>query len=201
MYCLKCGTEIPSGYEFCMKCGTKVDINQEENANSELVAGKTNKINKKTFIAIVVAALLVVVIIAVLFIGSGTEKNGYVANIPWGTDVKTVQQKVEKYYKCDAYRNEEKNILGVTVEDYDGMKGVEATIVFAFDNNEELENVVVMFDSITDGEKIERELLKKYSDLFGTPEETVISQVWTTPNSTITLTVWSEDFISLSFEE
>ena len=99
MICGKCGANVPDGYEFCMKCGAKIDISQADSTASAVVETKPEKkgINKKVLIPVVAAIVIVLTVVAILFGMKGAaEKNGYFANIPWGTDMETVQKKVAK---------------------------------------------------------------------------------------------------------
>ena len=105
MICGKCGANVPDGYEFCMKCGAKIDISQADSTASAVVETKPEKkgINKKVLIPVVAAIVIVLTVVAILFGMKGAaEKNGYFANIPWGTDMETVRKKVDTAFKCES---------------------------------------------------------------------------------------------------
>jgi len=42
MFCVKCGTELPDGFEFCNKCGAKI-----QSASEPASPQDTNKVLKK----------------------------------------------------------------------------------------------------------------------------------------------------------
>jgi hypothetical protein len=54
MYCGKCGTEVPDGFEYCMKCGTKIS------ATDSSIATLTKKKKWKLIIPILIVLLLAV---------------------------------------------------------------------------------------------------------------------------------------------
>lgn len=118
MICGKCGANVPDGYEFCMKCGAKIDISQADSTASAVVETKPGKkrINKKVLIPVVAAIVIVLTVVAILFGMKGSaEKNGYFANIPWGTDMETVQKKVAKAFKCESKIEKDKDYVSAYI--------------------------------------------------------------------------------------
>lgn len=208
MFCGKCGANVPDGYEFCMKCGAKLDITQAEvSTPTENAVPVPKAINKKVLIPVIGVIAVIVVAIALMFgLKEASEKNGYCANIPWGTDIETVQKKVDKTFKCESKVGEDKDSVICSIEDYDGMKGVSALLIFYCNDNGSFNNVSASLfvddDSKYTGTKIKKELVAKYDKLFGESENSNgQSYVWETKNSTINLFAYSEDFIMLTFEK
>ena len=209
MFCGKCGANVPDGYEFCMKCGTKIDISQAESTASAVVETKPEKkgINKKVLIPVVAAIVIVLAVVAILFGMKGAaEKNGYFANIPWGTDIETVQKKVDKAFKCESSIGKDKDSVIASIENYDGMKGVNALPILYCEDKGTLNKVSIMFsaedDSRYTGEKIADELIGKYDKLFGKADSSKgYSYKWKTKNSTIELVIFSENLIMLTYEK
>lgn len=209
MFCGKCGANVPDGYEFCMKCGTKIDTSSVDTTETNVVAVKPEqkRINKKILISVVAAIVIVVAVLAIVFGMKGAaEKNGYFANIPWGTDIETVQKKVDKRFKCESEIVEDKDCVIAAIENYDGMKGVSAIPALYCEDKGTLNKVTVMF-SVKDGskytgEKIAFELIEKYNKLFGKADSNKgYSYKWSTKNSTIELVFLSKDLIMLEFEK
>lgn len=207
MICGKCGANVPDGYEFCMKCGAKIDISQADSTASAVVETKPEKkgINKKVLIPVVAAIVIVLTVVAILFGMKGAaEKNGYFANIPWGTDMETVQKKVDKALKCESSIG--KDAVFVSINNYDGMKGVNALPMLYCKDNGTLNEVSIIFtvedDSRYTGKKIADELIGKYDKLFGKADSSMgCSYKWKTKNSTIKLVIFSKKLVMLTYEK
>lgn len=207
MICQKCGAEVPDGYEYCMKCGAKVNVTQDEAESSEKKAVSKIKANKKVLIA-AVGAMVVILIAVVLAFGlkRSTEKNGYFANIPWGTDIKTVKKQVDKTFKCESRIGESNDSIIAVTKNYDGMQGVGTVTVLFCEDEGTLNKVSVKFtvddDSSYTYGKVVKQLVKKYNKLFGKADNSdVFSYKWKTKNSTITLVIFSEDMIMLVYNK
>lgn len=208
MFCGKCGANVPDGYEFCMKCGTKVDITQTEVLTpTENAAPAQKKINKKVLIPVIGVIAVALIAVALIFgLKGSAEKNGYFANIPWGTDIETVQKKVDKTFKCESSIVKDKDSVIAFIENYDGMQGVNALPILYCEDKGTLNEVSITFSaedgSRYTGEKIADELIEKYNKLFGKADSSKgYSYKWTTKNSTIELVIVSEDLIMLEFEK
>ena len=211
MICGKCGANVPDGYEFCMKCGAKIDISQADSTASAVVETKPEKkgINKKVLIPVVAAIVIVLTVVAILFGMKGSaEKNGYFANIPWGTDMETVQKKVDKAFKCESsIAGEDKDVVFASIKNYDGMKGVNPLLLLRCEDKGTLNRVSIIFtaedDSRYTGEEIADKLIGKYDKLFGKADNRTSSMGysynWKTKNSTIKLLICSEDLIILYY--
>jgi len=209
MICDKCGANVPDGYEFCMKCGTKIKTSQvvPVEASLEEAAPEKRKITKKELIPVITVAVVIIALVAIMLgMKGGSEKNGYFANIPWGTDIETVQRMIDKTYKCESLIGKDKNTVIATIENYDGMQGVSALLLLTCEDNSTLNEVSVLF-SAEDGskytsEKIAAELVKKYNGLFGKADTSSgYSKKWMTKNSTIELLDLTDNLIALRFEK
>lgn len=179
MFCKKCGAAIPDGYKYCMNCGAKADVSQPNTTKKPL--------KKKVFVSIlgIIVGLLIVSGLAIKLSGP-TEKDGYFANIPWGTDIETVQKKVDKYFKCESFVSD--NSVKATVQDYNGMTGLKALVSFDCDENNTLDsvNVILIADNGYNPDELFSILAEQYNKLYtqhvyapGT------GGIWQTPNSTI----------------
>lgn len=68
MFCGKCGSTVPDGYEFCMKCGTKIDLesltddSQKTMVLSNQAPSKKKKLSSKKKIVIFGSIVLVFLI-------------------------------------------------------------------------------------------------------------------------------------------
>lgn len=75
MYCGKCGSTVPEGYEFCMKCGTKIDTTTDNSISgcpkTEVV--HKQKISKKKLI--IILSTVGVLILASILIFVFTSAN------------------------------------------------------------------------------------------------------------------------------
>lgn len=207
MICQKCGADVPDGYEYCMKCGAKINVTQDEAESSEKKAFSKIKVNKKVLIAAVgtMAVILIAVMLAFGLKGS-TEKNGYFANIPWGTDIKTVKKKVDKTFKCKSRIGENNDSVVAVEKNYDGMQGVSAVTVLFCKDKGTLNKVDVGFTVDDDSDytygKVAKQLVKKYNKLFGKADHNEgYSYKWKTKNGSITLVIFSEDMIMLVYNK
>lgn len=209
MYCGKCGAIIPDGYEFCMKCGTKIETPNEETAENRTVEVKPVKkgINKKVLIPIIAVIVVALATVVIIFgISNNVEKNGYFANIPWGTDIETVQKEVDKFFNCESFVGEDKDSIVVVIENYEGMQGVDAALMLYCEDNGTLNKVSVLLtiedDSSYTNEKVVDKLVEKYNKLFNEADESYgFTYKWTTSNSTIELSVVMDGLIMLNFEK
>lgn len=212
MICGKCGANVPDGYEFCMKCGAKIDISQADSTASAVVETKPEKkgINKKVLIPVVAAIVIVLTVVAILFGMKGAaEKNGYFANIPWGTDMETVRKKVDTAFKCESTIGKGKDAVIASIKNYDGMKGVNALLLLYCKDKGTLNEVSIVFsaedDSRYTGKKIADELIGKYDKLFRKTDSSTGSSgyfyEWKTKNSTIDLMNISDDSIMLTYKK
>lgn len=212
MFCGKCGAQVPDGFEFCMKCGTKIDTSQVVSTEgASAVKAKPKK--KKVLISLAVAIMVVLATVVAIFGMKDTaeensfdDKNGYFADIPWGTDIETVQKKVEEAFKCKTSIGEENDSVIASIENYDGMQGVGAVPILSCEDNGTLNKVAIAFtagdDSEYSGEQIAEELLEKYNELFGKADSSMgFTYKWSTPNSSIELVYFSEDLIMLNYEK
>ena len=204
MFCGKCGANVPDGYEFCMKCGTKIEINQLE-TNDENESSK--RINKKLLIPVIVIILVMFIAMGLIFgLKVRQEKSGYFANIPWGTGVETVKEKVDRTFKCESFIGEDENSVSVMIADYDGMKGVTAFSVFYCKDNGTLNEVGIILtaedESDYTGDQVIKEVVAKYDKLFGKNDNSKdFSYIWETPNSTVELVSFSEELIMMTFKK
>ena len=212
MICGKCGANVPDGYEFCMKCGAKIDISQADSTASAVVETKPEKkgINKKVLIPVVAAIVIVLTVVAILFgMKVSAEKNGYFANIPWGTDMEIVQKKVDKAFKCESsIGGEDNDAIFAYIKNYDGMKGVNAHLILDCEDKGTLNEVSIIFTAEDDSrytcEEIADKLIGKYNKLFGKAESSTGSSgdfyIWKTKNGTIDLAS-SENLIMLTYKK
>lgn len=209
MYCGKCGAIIPDGYEFCMKCGTKIETPNEETAENSIVEAEPVKKGIKKKVLIPVIAVIVVALASIVIIfgtRNNVEKNGYFANIPWGTDIETVQKDVEQFFNCESSIEEDENLVIASIENYEGMQGVKASPILYCDDDGKLNKVSIVFtrddNSEYTGDKIADRLIEKYNKLFNTADKSEkYTHKWVTENSTIKLFKLTEDFMMLQFEK
>lgn len=211
MFCGKCGAKVLEGYEFCMRCGTRINTSDTISAESIVEEKKSEKkfLNKKMF-TIVTAGLVIVLMVIVVVSGlmGVDEKNGYFANIPWGTDIETVKKKFDQTFKFESVISLERDSVAAIIENYDGMEGVSVGYILYCKDNESLSSVAVVFGAEDESrytvEKIADELIEKYNKLFGKSNEVagyIHSHSWTTANSIIRLDILSEKIIMLVFEK
>ena len=229
MYCGKCGANIPDGYEFCMKCGAKIETSQikvdtinktevmqndevnetedmhiENTEVSEVDSDKKQNISKRLKSIIIVGVITILILIGVFAMRGTNEKDGYFLNIPWGTELEAVQEKVIKKYNAET-RIEDQCVIAA-IKDYEGMKDVTILPCFYCEKNGTLHTVLAIL-SPEDGssytvEQAGEKLIEKYSDLFGDAESPRTgSYKWTTKNSVIELTYIGDNSIFLSYDE
>lgn len=219
MICPDCGNQVSDKANRCPVCGCPksaiVAFKEEEQAKLEESIQKQRKDKRnrilKISVPVVAAIVIVLTVVAILFgIKGAAEKNGYFANIPWGTDIKTVQKKVDKAFKCESsIGGKDKDAVIAPTKNYDGMKGVNALLVLDCKDKGTLNEVSIMFfkdDSRYTIEKIADELIGKYDKLFGKADGGTGSisgfrfYKWKTKNSTINL-INSGDSIMLTYKK
>lgn len=192
MFCKKCGASIPDGYKFCMNCGAKADVSQPNTIKKPL--------NKKILVSVlgIIVGLLIISGLAIKLSGP-TEKDGYFANIPWGTDIETVQKKVDKYFKCESFVSG--NSVKATVQDYNGMAGLNALVSLNCDENKTLDSVhvILIIDNGYTPDELFSILAEQYNKLY---TQRVYNPgaggMWQTPNSTICT---FEELYAVTFEK
>ncbi len=214
MFCGKCGANIPDGYEFCMKCGTKIDLNQDnmeiEDAKNEDKEIRRKKIHKKGIL------LICGIMIAMLLVGAGvvytkiaSARNGYFANIAWGTDIDTVKEKVDKAYDCESAMSDDRDCVMAKIEDYKEMRGVTALTGLYCQDNECLNEVTVVFlidddSAYTESDVVEK-VTEEYNKLYGECDKDekfdYHSYTWKTKNSYIELSRIEELMVLLRFKQ
>ena len=229
MYCGKCGAYIPDGYEFCMKCGTKIDVSQievdktsktevtqidessekedkhiENTEVGEVDSDKKQNISKRLKPIIIVGVITILILIGIFAMRCTNEKDGYFLNIPWGTELEDVQEKVIKKYNAET-RIEDQCVIAA-IKDYEGMKDVTILPYFYCEKNGTLHTVLAIISpengSSYTVEQAGEKLIEKYIDLFGDAESPRTgSYKWTTKNSVIELTYIGDNSIFLSYEE
>ncbi len=194
MFCPKCGTKIEEGGGFCTKCGNEInttDIDVVESSIDE-TPPKKKRISKK--IIIPVSAIIVILLaVVVIFFGmkNPSEKSGYFANIPWGTDIETVKEKVDKIYgDGKSAIGRDKNEVISIIENYEGVPGLTACITLKCKDNGALYRVHIMFRYKDKSEYSEftNTLIEKYNNLLGEAnyEKDYLCK-WTAEKSTIEL--------------
>lgn len=62
MFCGKCGSNIPDGYEFCMKCGTKIDLESLEVDTIQIPVMSNQVPSNKNRLKILIPVVVLVVI-------------------------------------------------------------------------------------------------------------------------------------------
>lgn len=210
MFTCKCGAAVPDGCQFCMECGAKVDTSTAIATDSAVaVKAEKKRINKKVLIPAVAVAAVILVALAVVFIVKSTAKKNeeYFANIPWGTDIETVQKEIEKKFECEATLSKRGDFVLTSLKNYDGMQGVEAFTTFWCEYNETLNRVNSTITVKTDSEytldEVADELIEKYNKLFGEAVHSDGTLVWNTENSRIELSYFPSviDRIIINYKE
>lgn len=203
MFCKKCGATIPDGYKYCMNCGAKADSSQPDITKEQDSPKKP--LNKKILVSIfgIIVGFLIISGLIIKLSGP-TEKDGYFANIPWGTDIETVKKEFDKAFNDDSLITDHNSVLGL-ISDYDGMNGVTATSSFNCENNKTLNKVSVIFTTddgcqYTTNDIIDH-IIEKNNKLFGAYDNSLgYLYTWQTPNSTIDLCMLTDELFIINYE-
>lgn len=201
MFCGKCGTEVPDGYEFCMKCGTKVEQTQE--ANTDIVKKKS----KKWLIpVIVVIVLALIAIIAIFFMNDSKKRNGLYMNIPWETSFEDIKSIAKKNNNGEeAMIVEDKALASYIIENYEGNEGVTTMIIFDCKNNNTLRCVQLFIsigeESIYTDDQLYDKYVNELTNLYGDSEKGITDETWITKKSQIKLIHLADDMYILEYRD
>ena len=215
MFCGKCGANIPDGYEFCMKCGTKIDMNQDNTEIEHAINDNDKEIRKKKIHkkgVLLICGIMIAVLLAgagVIYAKIASVRNGYFANIAWGTDIDTVKEKVDKAYNCDSSISRDRDSVIVDIENYEKMDGVSAMTILYCKEGERLNEVSTIFvihdDSTYSESKVVKKIVEIYSKLYGKYEQEKDDEcffyTWKTKNSYIELSGIEEKVVLLQFKQ
>ena len=142
--------------------------------------------NKKTRI------LTVLLIMAMIFtIGcgsSGKNSDGYYNGIKWGSTIGDVEQKLGS----DITVSEDKSSILQVVENFEGIEGSQAWVMYYFENNE-LCKIAIISSVLSDNATLSDDdlnsqlydtLIKKYGECS---DSSSLEKTWSTKNSVVTL--------------
>lgn len=211
MYCGKCGKKLVDGYEFCMNCGAKMPAtnNAGTDTGGDIKKSKGDKrsfVNKKTVICFAATIIVIAVVMLITSIVRKKSVSEYFANIPWDTDMQTIQKMIKDKYDCEIRFSGDKESIIAIIDDYDGMDGVSASVFLNCGASRSLNSVYALLTVEAGGqyssEKVMELLTKKYSRAFGEPENTYgFSNSWTTKNSIIEVLLMSDTTVVLSYDK
>jgi hypothetical protein len=201
MFCPKCGSEIPEGYEFCMKCGTKAVLEQPSNEVTK-VDDKSKKFLPFLIIGIVVVA-------AILFIitsgGSAAEKKGLFKGVEWESDTATAMKKLNKALPKIDFKESDNGIIGID-EEYKGKEGVSLGYMLTFKGSGKTLSEVSLIYTVSDDSKytsddVYEDAVKEYTKLYGKPDTDKGYQVeWETEESEVEISHVMDGLVMQSFK-
>ena len=218
MYCGKCGSKIPEGYEFCMNCGSKIespfvviakDSDCKEFRYPKRSIGKKQKVI--LLITLVCILLMVSVVATVFYFHKPEDDMGYFANIPWGTDIKTAEKMVEEKLEIEGDIKKEKDSEGndtlhFEIKNYEGASGIDTNARLFFDSENCLNQVTVFV--LQDGsdkgavkETADR-LIAKFDSLYGKHYKKLEYEYnWMAEDAAISISQLTDDLLIMNFEK
>lgn len=211
--CPECGKEISDKSVVCVYCGYPIESETDKSLNNAPLT-KThdekskNKIKYIIIGVIVVIVLVVIIALCVLKGGVSKDADGLYNGIAWGTSYDDLKE----YFADDETKtfNDYNESIIVRESDYNGYEGVKATFVYDCDDDGTLHNIEIIF-YIEDGDYTAEELCLTYTEIFdkaygdGKQENSysiaIFSEQWETPESSIKIVGWSDDMVSITYED
>lgn len=229
--CPECGCEISDSVEKCLGCGIELKYlkkclncgqylldsdkvccnygNRGLEFNSNVVSERLsvrNFINKKWIIGII---FIIVTIMAFLLMPSrlNQKDNGLFENYSWGTSYADLADILEKK-NGKKTNGDGSSKLYDTIEDYNDMEGIEASVIYQFGRTGLSSVMVFLTFNSTDytGDDIWKMMNEKFNKMYGDGEPlqsgmfTLEYQTnWTTENSIISLVNYSDDMVVIEY--
>lgn len=230
MFCPKCGTNA-SELKNCPNCGLDIySIATKENSKinstsipqypmsySPTELAQPKKVNRFILVIIYILAVAFISIIITIFDNvkmanvKQSPNSEYFHNTKWGMSFdEVIEQLGDSGYSADS----DKTSILTEVQNYENLKGVNASIDYQFENDA-LTDVVINLTSLTNNSKLYREsklveeFVKKYDRFYGKHKEEVDSPSlkvhkathykWNTRKSKITLASIEEGKMILIF--
>lgn len=142
---------------------------------------------RKIFVTIVLSTFLVC---GLSGCSSNKSSDGYYHNIKWGISIEDLQNQLEN----DITASDDKNSVLEVVNNFEKINGVQAWIMYFFDNNKlsEITITPTIDTKKTDftNDELNKYLYDNFIDLYGDPDDSSsIEYVWNTKYSNITLTM------------
>lgn len=201
MFCGKCGTEVPDGYEFCMKCGSKIEPTQVPKNESSMPKKK-----KWVIPLIVIVCVVGVIIVALYFINDVKKKNGLYNNIAWGTSYDDIKSMFDdKDGDKKVLTKDDELHVNELIEDYKEDKEISAMVTYDCEDDGTLHKVDLVVTNGDESKFTDEKLYDKYkselTELYGDSKDDIIGEFWTTKKSKIGLTYWSKGVFVIEYED
>lgn len=204
--CPECGREISYYAEICPGCGKALKSLTKYSNYEQYVLDKRNTINKKRIMGI--AVIIVTIVIAVLiFTRLNPRDDGLFENHAWGTSYSDLANDLEKNNGKTPSGDGSSNLYE-TIENYYGMDGIEAGVVYQFGRTG-LSSVKVFLtfrstqytaDDVL--EMMKEKFNKMYGDGRALQSGMFILEYqtdWVTENSIISLVNYSDDMVVIDY--
>ncbi|MCR4782434.1 MAG: zinc ribbon domain-containing protein [Lachnospiraceae bacterium] len=173
MYCGRCGTKIPDGYQYCMKCG--YDNLSFKNHNKKTTS-KSLHSNLKIFVFCFFLTILIVLSIISMF-ESKRQNDWLLGDIKRGC----TKEEIKNSDFNDSIVKKEDDTWVSKITNFEGFAGCNGFAKYYFDGDK-LEGVLVTIKesdaSIYSISQIKKNIIKKYTIKYGEPEKNLNRCMW-----------------------
>ena len=201
--CPECGKEVSNQTKSCPNCGYPLEYSCDSKVN---LKKRLPVKNKKIIVSILVVGVIILVLSGLFF--SFHENNVLPFNTTWGDSY----EKVKKHDGDVAELTLTDSGLYVSRNEYDGSfygfnkKDLDVLLVYSFSKNNHLNqiliNCAITSESSITGQDVINEIIQIYSKRCKTNPyvRSDYEWQWTTENSSIELTYWSDEMITVVME-
>lgn len=192
--CPECGADVSEKASACPKCGCPCEI-----------FVKNPAANKKVNYKMLIVAVLLVAALALTGFGiyrfmNRPDTSGYYKGFKWGMSF----EKVKKQLGDEAAEGDIENYVSTSIEDYEGKTGVDAVISYNCEDDT-LKSIMITILNGDDSSYTDESLLDEYTEqfnkLYGEYEKSLISYIWNTEKSKISLIYLTDGCFILKYED